>query len=86
MSRAAARRGLSALLTLACAAAALLVALDAPGAVARARVRAAARRRRARRWQNDRHGAAILQAGGLRPGDAAEGTVTLSAAARPRSR
>ena len=78
MSRSLARRGLSALLTLACAAAAFLVALDAP-APTRAPAFALTGAGGALTLANDRHGAAILQAGDLRPGDVAEGVVTLSA-------
>ena len=78
MSRSLARRGLSALLTLACAAAAFLVALDAP-APTRAPAFALTGAGGALTLANDRQGAAILQAGDLRPGDVAEGVVTLSA-------
>lgn len=77
MSRATARRGLSALLALACAAAVLLVALDRP-APSRAPAFALAADG-ALALQNDRAGAAILSAAGLRPGGGTEGTVTLAA-------
>ena len=76
MSRTTARRGLSALLTLAFAAAALLVALGAP-APSHGPAFALTGAGGALTLENDRHGAAILQAGGLRPGDVAEGTVAV---------
>jgi len=78
VSRSTARKGLSALLTLACAAAAILVALAAP-APSHGPAFALTGADGALALHNDRQGAAILQAAGLRPGDVAEGTVTLSA-------
>ena len=77
MSRAAARRGLSALLTLAVAAAAVLIALDRPAPSHPPAFALAAGG--ALTLTNDRAGTAILQAGALRPGATAEGTVTLTA-------
>ena len=71
MSRATARRGLSALLALACAAAALLTLHEQP-APSRAPAFALAADG-ALTLQSDRHGVAILQAAGMRPGDVAEG-------------
>ena len=78
MSRATARRGLTTLLTLACAAGAILVALAAPAPV-HGPAFALTGADGALTLHNDRRGAAILQAAGLRPGDVAEGTLTLSA-------
>jgi hypothetical protein len=78
VSRTLARRGLSALLTLACAAAAFLVALDQP-APSRAPAFALAGADGALTLRNDREGAALLQAAGLRPGATVEGSVTLGA-------
>jgi hypothetical protein len=79
VSRAASRRGLSALFALACAAAALLMPAEQP-APSRAPAFALAAGG-ALALQSDRHGVAILQAAGLRPGDGAEGTATLSVSA-----
>ena len=79
MSRAAARRGLSALLTLAVAAAAMLIALDRPAPTHPPAFALAAGG--ALTLANDRAGTAILQAGALRPGATAEGTVTLTPSA-----
>ena len=77
MSRHGARRGLSALLTLALAAAAVLLVAGRP-APARGPAFALAADG-ALTLDNDRAGGAILQAAALRPGDLAEGTVTLTA-------
>ena len=85
MSRSLAQKGLSALLTLACAAAAFLVALDAP-APSRGPVFALTGAGGALTLQNDRAGVAIFQAANLRPGGVAEGVVTLSATGAGTSR
>ncbi len=79
MSRTLAHRGLSALLALACVAAALLVLHEEP-APSRAPAFALAADG-ALTLQSDRHGVAILQAAGMRPGDVTQGTVTLSVSA-----
>jgi hypothetical protein len=79
VSRSASRRGLSALLVLAFAAAALLLLQEQP-APSRAPAFSLAADG-ALTLQSDRHGVAILQAGGMRPGDVAEGAVTLSVSA-----
>ncbi len=79
MSRSLARKGLSTLLALAVAAVAILVALDAP-APRRAPAFALTAAGGALALESDRAGAAILQAGNLRPGDEIAGEVTLSAA------
>ena len=77
MSRATARRGLSALLTLACALAAVLVALGGPTPAPQRGPAFSLAGAGALTLQNDRAGTAILQATGLRPGGVAEGTVTV---------
>jgi len=79
MTRTTARRGLAALLTLACLAGALLVAGARPAPTRAPAFTLAAGG--ALTLQSDRHGVAILQAGGMRPGDGAEGTATLTASA-----
>jgi hypothetical protein len=75
VSRTTARRGLSALIVLACLAAALL-AVQAQPAPSRAPAFMLAADG-ALALQSDRHGVAILQAAGMRPGDGAEGIATL---------